>query len=384
MRLKEQLEIYFNLVDDVRNQSYIKYKLSDILFLLVCGMVCGCSDLEEIIVFAEEREDFFKSNSTLPEIPSLMTLTNILKRLNPDRLELCLCGIFRNVLNQSNNLKNKQICIDGKTICSTASMTEYDKPIHIITALLADSYISLGQITVDDKSNEIPAVREMIDLMDIKDCVLTMDAMHCQKETAEKIRKNKGNYVLQLKKNQGSFYEDVYAMFEKKYMAEDSTDNEYEVYQTIEKSHGRIEHRICYVLTDTEYFTDYLVTWKDLKRIFAVKRIVEKNGKKSEEISCYLSSKAASAEELLSYTRKHWQIESFHWLLDVICNEDSCKVRNKNMQICLNILRKYAISIVKNYIENHNVKRKAISANMRKCMLNPEYLQEILLYYCRK
>jgi len=291
-------------------------------------------------------------------------------------------GIFRNVFEQEAKLEEKQISIDGKTVCSTATMKEYEKPLHIVTAMLTDNYVSLGQVAVNDKSNEIPAVRELLDMLNIKGAVVTLDAMHCQKDTVEKIIKNKGDYVVQLKKNQGNFYADVYAMFDDKYMNETDKDGEYEVFQTIEKSRGRIEKRTCYVLNETAYFTNYLADWRGLKKIFAVKRTVEKDGKISEEISCYLSSKNTSAENLLSYTRKHWQIESFHWLLDVNFGEDGSLVRDKNSQICLNIMRKFAISILKKYIENNPVKRKTISANTRKCLFNPVFLESVLGFYC--
>ena len=240
----------------------------------------------------------------------------------------------------------------------------------------------LGQKVIESKSNEIPAVRELLDELNIKGAIVTLDAMHCQKETAEKIVNNGGDYVLQLKANQGKFYEDVYAMFEDKYMDMADKDCEYETYSTIEKSHGRIEKRTCYVLNEVAFFTDYLSEWKGLKKIFAIKREIEKDGKKTKEISCYLSSKNTTAEKLLSYTRNHWQVESFHWLLDMNYDEDGSRVINRNSQECLNIIRKYSISILKRYIENNDVKRKTLSANMRKCMMNEEYLESVLKYYC--
>ena len=383
MHINERLSIYFSLVEDTRDQSYTKYKLEDVLFLLVCGVICGCYDIEEIFEFAEEREEFFLRHTKMERIPCHRTLLNILQIIKPERLELCLYGILRNVFGRETQPKEKQICIDGKTVCSTAVMGDYDQPLHIITGLLADSCVSLGQITVDSKSNEIPAVRELLDLMDIKGAIVTLDAMHCQKDTMAKIAENKADYVVQLKGNQGNFYEDVYAMFDDKYMDESEKDNEYEVFETIEKNRGRIEHRTCYVLRDVSYFTDYLADWKGLKKIFAVKRTVTNGEKKSEEISCYLSSKNATAESLLSYTRKHWQIESFHWLLDMNFDEDNSRVRNKNAQICLNVMRKFGITVHKKYVENHQVKRKTLVANMRKCLWNPSHLENVLLYFCR-
>ncbi len=382
MNIKESLDIYFELVEDQRSKAHITYEMSDILFMLVVGMLCSCTDLDMIIEFAEEKIDFFKKYTQLESIPCLSTLSNILRIVNPKHLELCLYGIFNNVLQVKMKIEERQICIDGKTICSTATMKEHEKPMHIITALLADECVSLGQIIVDSKSNEIPAVRELIEQINVKGAILTLDAMHCQKETAELIVNNGGDYVLQLKANQGNFYDEVHSMFEDKYMDTTDTDCEYEEYCTIEKSHGRIEKRTCYVLNEVAFFTNYLAEWKGLKKIFAVKREIEKDGKRTEEISCYLSSKNTTAEKLLSYTRKHWQVESFHWILDVNFDEDNSRVVNSNAQSCLNIIRKYCTSIIKKYIESHKVKRKTIIGNMRKCLLNEEYLEDVLKYYC--
>ena len=384
MNIREKLDIYFSLVEDPRNQSYVKYKLSDLLFLTLCGVICGFNEIAAIIEFGEEREEFFQKHSNMEQIPCSLTLMKVLRLLDPEYIELCLSGIIRNVFEVNTNDSQKQICIDGKTIKSTVMMKEYEKPLHIVTALLADYSISLGTIVVNSKSNEIPAVRELLDLIDCKDAVITLDAMHCQKETLEKIVEHGGDYVVQLKKNQSNFYEDVCAMFDDNYRVDGENRDEYEIYETLEKGHGRIERRTCYVLKNIEYFTDYLASWRGLKKIFAVKRIVEIAGKTSEEISCYLSSKDTSAENLLSYTRKHWQIESFNWLLDVNYGEDRSRVRGEKIQICLNIVRKHAISILKTYINNNPVKRKPLSANMRKCMMNPDYLEQVLRYFANR
>lgn len=178
INIKESLDIYFELVEDTRSQAHITYKMSDILFMLVIGMLCSCTDLDMIIEFAEEKIDFLKKYTEIDTIPCLATLSNILKIINPRHLELYLYGIFSNVLKFKIETEERQICIDGKTICSTATMKGYEKPMHIITALLADESVSLGQIVVNSKSNEIPAVRELIEQINIKGAILTLDAMH--------------------------------------------------------------------------------------------------------------------------------------------------------------------------------------------------------------
>ena len=245
---------------------------------------------------------------------------------------------------------------------------------NIVTAY-TDTGISLGQITVDSKTNEIPAVKELIEMLDIEGTIITADAMHCQKETAEKIIANKGDYVLQLKANPKKFYEDVYAMFDDKYMNEADRDCEYEIYSTVEKNHGRIEKRTCYVLNEIEFFTDYVSEWKGLKKIFAVKREVERNGKNTKEISCYISSKNTTAEKLLSYTGAHCQIESMHHILDVSYDEDRCKLYSQRAQENLNIFRKMGINIQKNYLKG---KKQTVKSNMFNCLLNDNLLMEVI------
>ena len=202
--------------------------------------------------------------------------------------------------------------------------------------------------------------------------------MHCQKETAEAIIKNRGDYVLQLKANQGNFYKDVYAMFDDEYMDSSDKDCEYETYSTIEKSHGRIEKRTCYVLNELEFFTDYIAEWKGLKKIFAVKREVEKDGNKTTETSCYLSSKNTTAENLLAYTRNHWQIESMHHILDVTYDEDRCRLLTQRAQENINIFRKLGVSVHKNYLKGN---KKTVKSIMFNCLLNDEYLLKILQFF---
>ena len=177
------------------------------------------------------------------------------------------------------------------------------------------------------------------------------------------------------KANQKNFYEDVYAMFDEKYMDETDQNCEYEIFSTTEKSHGRIEKRTWYVLNEIEFFTDYIAEWKGLKKIFAVKREVTRDGKQTTEISCYLSSKNTTAEKLLSYTRKHWQIESMHHILDVSYDEDKCRLYSQRAQENLNIFRKMGVSVQKNYLKG---KKQTVKSSMFNCLLNDEYLIDVL------
>ena len=370
MSINDTFNMYFGIIEDERCQVNVIHSLVSTLKLVMIAVLCGIDELDKIVDYGNGKKEFLSKEFDINEIPSKSTLTRILAMLSPYWLGLCVVGILKSLIKST----HEQIMLDGKAIRSTDAIRTIEKMMTIVTAY-TDTGISLGQITVDDKSNEIPAVRELIDMLDIKGAVLTMDALHCQKDTVERVINNGGDYVVQLKRNQGNFYEDVYAMFDDEYMDAADRDCEYETYRTIDKGHGRIEKRICYVLNDVEYFTDYIANWKGLKKIFAVKRIVEIADKKSVEISCYLSSKNTTAEALLLYTRNHWQIEAMHHILDVTYDEDRCKLLSKRAQENLNILRKMGISVHKNYLKN---KKQTVKSSMFNCLLNDGHLLEIL------
>ena len=298
MKENEIFNMYFGIIEDPRCEVNVIYPMVDILKLVMIAVLCGMDELDKIIDYGENKKEFLEKEFHIKIIPSKPTLTRVIAMVNPKWLSLSIVGIL-NTLIKSNP---SQIMLDGKVIKSTDAIKAIETMMNIVTAY-TDTGISLGQITVDSKSNEIPAVRELIEMLNIEGMVVTADAMHCQKETAETIINNKGDYVLQLKANQGNFYQDVYAMFEDKYMDEADKDCEYEIFSTMEKSHGRIEKRTCYVLNEIAFFTNYIAEWKGLKKIFAVKREVEKDGKKTTETSCYLSSKNTTAEIYVSYLK---------------------------------------------------------------------------------
>ena len=370
MSINEVFNMYFGIIEDERDQATIKHKLIDILKLVMIAVLCGMDELDKIIDYGKNKKEFLEREFNIPSIPSKSTLTRIFIMINPKWLGLSIVCILKTLIKE----KHEQIMLDGKAIKSTDAIKTIESMMNIVTAY-TDTGISLGQITVENKTNEIPAVRDLIEMLDIEGMIVTADAMHCQKETAAKIIDNKGDYVLQLKANQKGFYEDVYAMFDDKYMDETDQECEYEIFSMIEKSHGRIEKRTCYVLNEIEFFTDYLAEWKGLKKIFAVKREVERNGEKTIEISCYLSSKNTTAEKLLSYTRKHWQIESMHHILDVSYDEDNCRLYSQRAQENLNIFRKMGVSIQKKYLKG---KKQTVKSSMFNCLLNDEYLVEVL------
>lgn len=372
MSENEVFNMYFGIIDDPRCEANVIHPLVDILKLVMLASLCGMDELDRIVDYGKSKKEFLEKEFNIHSIPSKATLSRVMAVIDSKWLSLSSVCILNALIKRSSN----QIMIDGKAIKSTDAIKNIHTMLNIVTAY-TDSGISLGQMTVRSKTNEIPAVKELVEMLNIEGLVVTADALHCQKETAEIIIKNQGDYVLQLKSNQGNFYQDVYAMFDDQYMDKADKDCEYEIYSTIEKKHGRIEKRTCYVLNELAYFTDYLAEWKGLKRIFAIKREIEKDEKKTKEISCYLSSKNASAEDLLRYARNHWEIESLHHILDVTYDEDRCKLLTQRAQENMNVFRKMGISVHKNYLIN---KRQTVKSSMFNCLLNDKNLLEILQF----
>ena len=370
MNTNEIFNMYFGIIEDKRDPYTIKHELIDILKLVMIAILCGMDELDKIVDYGNNKQEFLEKEFGIKTIPSKSTITRIFAMIDSKRLGLSVVGIVQSLIKE----KPTQIMIDGKAIKSTDAIKTIEKMMNIVTAY-TNTGISLLQKTVENKTNEIPAVKELIEMLDVKGMIITADAMHCQKETAQTIIENGGDYVLQLKANQKNFYEDVYSMFNDKYMDEADKNCEYEIYKTQEKNHGRIETRTCYVLNEIALFTDYLANWKGLKKIFAVVREVEKDNRKTKEISCYLSSKNTTAENLLSYTRKHWEIESMHHILDVTYDEDRCKLLSQKAQENLNIFRKMGIGIHKNYLRN---KKQTVKSNMFNCLLNDNLLLEVI------
>lgn len=387
--LFNRCEIYFSLVEDYRNDSYITYPLSYIIFMVMCGIICGCKDLEEMVEILENKIEIIQKYIEIERIPCLATFSNILSVVNVAQLELCVMAICRNVINSSlvvgENIEKleieiKEISIDGKAIRSTNNFGEPEKALQIVTAYDVNNKMPVAQTEIKDKTNEIIAGREILKMFELKNTVVTADAIHCQKETIKMIAERKGDYVIQLKENQKNLYKDIEVLFDDN-LADKTSSSEYKESTTVETNGGRIEKRTCYVLQGLEslnYLKDRLKDWSNVRQIFCIKREVEKNRNKSVEKSYYLTSLSDEPEKLMKYARNHWKIESMHWVLDVNFKEDKCPVKSENTQKILNMLRKLAIKLHTDYIKKNNPKRKTIISSIRNCLTNNAKLERFL------
>jgi predicted transposase YbfD/YdcC len=367
--MREIFEEYISVIEDPRCQCDVKHRLSDVLILVMCGVLCGMDELDEIVDFGDVKREFLKERFGVETIPSRSTLTRIMNMVNADELSSSIVRMMCDRLGTDGDI----VAIDGKTIRSTQSSAR--EKLHIVTAYITENGVSLGQLTVDGKTNEIPVVRDLIEMIETKGKILTLDAMHCQKDTAETIMAGGGEYVVGLKGNQRQLHEEVSL-----YIDDCIKDKriEVEMAQTTEKSRNRYEKRICFKAPDISWI-EGKEEWPGLKNIYAVRRNTTANGERSKETSYYLSSLDVSCEDMLRIVREHWKIESMHWMLDVVFSEDECRILSSNGQKSMNVFRKMALSLHKRYVSNLPQKTKpSIRKNMFRSMLRDDVFLGVL------
>lgn len=369
--IKEIFEMNFSIIDDTRCQCDVKYPLVDVLIIIMCGILCNQTEIDEIIDYSEAKIDMLSKYFGIKKIPSESTIKRILNMVNAETMSLCIVNIMREMF----GLTGDVVAIDGKTICSTTKMKAYKEKLHIMSAYLTESGVSLGQLSISEKTNEIPCMLDLLDLINVKNKTITADAMHCQKKTAEKIIESKCNYVLQVKRNQENLYNDIELMF-KDFLNGKNDESKLDIYETLEKGHGRIEKRICYVLSNIDWLYSK-EEWAGLKKIFAIKRITTTGKKSTTEISYYITSLNSNSSELLQIAREHWKIESMHWFLDVVMSEDECRIVSKNGQRNMNTFKKLALAMHKNYTAKLP-KKISMKRNMHKCLLDDKRLFDVI------
>jgi len=263
----------------------------------------------------------------------------------------------------------KTIAIDGKTVCATANMKNFSETLHIVSAFVVENGITIGQLAVGEKRNEIPAVQELVRLLNIEGATVVADALNCQKKTAKEILKAGADYVFSVKKNHKTLHNDIAEMIEFKHS--DKVESRVAPLARVtktEKGHGRIEKRTALVTHEVEWLENR-DKWAGLQTIGAIKTLAETR--------YYISSRKLTAEELLKLTRQEWAVESMHWQLDVIFDEDRSTFYEKNTQVTINILRKTVLNIVRTYRDNFMPKLNMVNV-MRKCLLDSDFLLHVI------
>lgn len=341
------IEDYFIPLEDPRAAHRIQHKLIDILVIAICAVVCGADSWVEVEMFGHAKLAWFKQFLELPNgIPSHDTFGRVFAALDATQFQQCFLEWVRSV---SVLTQGQVIAIDGKTIRRSHDRGAGKSAIHLVNAWATANHLVLGQLKVDEKSNEITAIPELLQALALSGCIVTIDAMGCQREIVQRIVEQEADYVLALKENQGHLLEDVRGYFEHAHRVEFqriASDS----HQTVNKGHGRIEIRRCWVILDPEYISTIrdVETWAGLRSVAQV----ECERRIGEQVTCetryFISSLEGDARELLQAVRSHWQVEnSLHWVLDIAFREDECRVRKDQAPENLAVLRQIALNLLK-------------------------------------
>ena len=330
---------YLEQVVDMRQKKKVKHKMMDIIALVFFATLANADDWVEISVFGEEHEEFLRKYLELPNgTPSRDTIERVLTMVSSEFLEK-FHMVWNEILSTNEGEKIKKIlAIDGKTQRGNGNSDK--KANHIVSAVDEEGFC-LGETLTDEKSNESTAIPELLDNLNIKGHIITMDAMGTQTEIVKKIRKKRADYVLALKRNQGTLYDDVKLYFEDREHVRDCV-----YFQTVEKAHGSVEKRE-YWQTDNISWLPQKGSWANLKSIAMTKNTIAKDGVTTSETRYFISSLELDAVEIARVIRSHWMVESYHWHLDVTFREDNNHTLEKQAAYNLNIIRKLALNALK-------------------------------------
>lgn len=357
---------------DPRAEKNRKHLLVDVVAIAVCGVLVGCDGPTAIRLWAEQREEWLREFLTLPEgLPSKDCLRRVLSRLKGDALAKCFAGWVAECLGTDGG--GRLIAIDGKTLRRSHDKKNHLGALHVVSAWASEAGISLGQLTTEEKSNEITAIPELLDAIDLEKAVVTIDALGCQKEIAAKIVGEKGDYVLALKGNHEKLHDAVRAHFDALHEA-DFEDADCRRRQTSGKGHGRVERRFYYQASLPDGLKPLAKEWRGLKTIGQVISITERDGKETSEVRYYLSSLRPGVKRFAAAVRGHWGIEnSLHWVLDVTFREDESRTRDRRLAENLAALRRLAIGLLKQHPSKHSLRSKQRIAGW-----NADFLAQVL------
>jgi predicted transposase YbfD/YdcC len=367
----------FAAIPDERQEWKVKHKLIDIIFIAVVGTIAACDDWEEIEWFAELKKTWFKKHIELPNgIPSHDTIERVFSWIDP----VLFGNAFREwvKLATGRTLSQGVVAIDGKTMRGTKENGK--KALHVVNAFFSENKTVLGQVFTDEKSNEMKAIPKLLDILDVKDQIVTIDAGGTYRDIAEKIREGNGDYVLALKGNQPTLFDEVRLFFEdeREESKRKAKRNDYGIQSVSlkEKGHGRIETR-TYFMTDQTDWLSSKAEWAGLKSVGMVHTRTENitTGAVSEDDRYFISSLPCEVTGFAYAVRQHWGVENMHWTLDMTFNEDRRRSRKNNSAKNLAALIRLAYDIIKS---NGIPKRMPIKRLRKQALVSDSYLEELV------
>jgi predicted transposase YbfD/YdcC len=367
MNTDNKLISIFGSVEDPRSHINQLHDLVDILVIGIISVICGAETWKQMVDFACSKEEFLKKFLKLENgIPSDDTINRVFSAIDSNQFENCFMEWVNSI---SEITKGQVIAIDGKTLCGAKSKG-VKSPVHMVSAWANENNLVLGQVRVNDKSNEITAIPELLDKLMIQGNIITIDAMGTQTNIVEKIIKNEADYILAVKENQKQLLEEIIDEFK--------FSKEIEVDTHIDIGHGRIETRKCSVISNFLFIENKDEKWKNLNQVIKIESIREfKNSNKPIEKATryYISSLKNNANEYQKNIRSHWGVENkLHWTLDVGFSEDASRKRNNNAAQNYSVLLKIAL----NLLRNEKTEKQGIAGKRLKAGWNENYLLKVL------
>jgi len=346
------------------------YSISDVLTVLVCGMLCGLQRIDDIHDWAKSAptRKFLHEQFGMERIFCRAQFYNILKCVDANKFKLSFTRWMRSVLQ---SIMGKTVAIDGKTVCGTDKLTEDGSVLHITSALVSELKLVIGSCECATKTGEITAFRELLELLDVTGAMVVADALHCNKNSAKAVIDAQADYLFVIKDNVPALKSEI-----ELYLQNENVPS----HQTLEKNGGRIEKRTAYACSETDWL-DGKEKWPNLSCIGAIHREFEKKNQKSSEWHYYISSASLTPEALLYHARLEWAVESMHWLLDVHFAEDKTRVWNMNVQKILNITRKITLNLVRIFKEANYPKSVPLTSVLKDNLFDLDMLAAFLDFF---
>jgi predicted transposase YbfD/YdcC len=359
-------------IDDPRREHQKFHSLFDILVISICATICGAEHWTELEEFGEAKQEWLASFLELENgIPSHDTFRRVFTLLDNIKLKELFIEWVSSAVSLS---KGVLVNIDGKNLCGSKEPIKGKRALNVVSAWVSQQSVVLGQVRCEEKSNEITAIPELLKILDLEGCCVTIDAIGCQKETVKQVAEKGADYVISLKGNQGNLHQDItdYLDWAERIGFKEIS---YDYCETLEKDHGRIEERRCWV-TEEIGWLEHKEDWKNLKSVIMVEAIREvMGGKKTVERRYFISSLEANAQEALKCVRGHWAIENqLHWCLDIGFREDDCRVREAKSAENLATLRHIGLNLLK----QEESCKLGIKSKRKKAGWNESYLLKVL------
>jgi predicted transposase YbfD/YdcC len=364
------LSRYFRLLKDPRVRGRCRHLLLDVITIALCAVIAGAKTWEEVATFGQCRLAWLKTFLALPNgVPCHDTFERIFAAIDPRAFQNCFQRWIQAVCSA---LGIQQIAIDGKTLRSSGDQAAGLGPLHLVSAWATANHLSLGQVAVDSKSNEIVAIPAVLKLLDVRGALVSIDAIGCQKKIAQEITDRGGDYLLVVKDNQPNLLADIRAAFSLAFETE-LVDSSVGNYETKEKGHGRQEQRCYTVLHDPQGIRNK-EAWAKLTTIGMCTNIRTVKDQPSEEVHYFILSRKVTAQEAGEALRGHWGIENnLHWQLDVTFREDENRVHNPNGAQNLALLRRLAVGLLKRHPS-----KKSIAGKQFEASLDTNFLGQVL------